>query len=386
MATVTRRSTRSQPSNERAAPRSSGYRGSEGLARAKQEEANQTARREASKLNAEMPFRFFCPVGETRQIVVIDDKPEELFFRYEHNLQDKHSKRWSVFCACIEEHANCPVCKAETRPPYFGMFLTILDLTPYESEKHGTIEWSKKLMVVKTAQQKKIIRLAEKHGGSLRGMILNMTRDGDKDASIGNDIEFEDFMNEDELEEFVTEFEYKDAQGKKRKKEVIGYEPFDYEELFPMPTEQQLRAIVGGRPEPGSREDDAGVSRRRSRGQTKDEWDDQDDATGDEAPPARRSARTIAHEDRPDVGAEETPRTRPVRRGRQEEPVEAEVETHPARRATTAPPPRRGAVPPTRGRPTRPDPEAEPEEEEQVEEETDTRTSMASRRQALRRR
>ena len=301
MATAARR-TAPAASRTAAPATSSGYHGAEGRRKMQEEEERSLARKEAASMNASMPFRFFCPIGETREVVVIDAEP--MFFRYEHNLKDARSNRWSIFCACVNESANCPVCKVSERPSYFAMYLTVIDLTPYESEKHGTVEWSKKLLVVKSAQQKKITRLWERHQ-TLRGMILSMTRDGEKDASIGNDIEFVEFMEEEELATYETVYEY-EKDGKKVTKDILGHEVFDYDDLFPMPTEQQLRAIVGGKPEAGSREEgNSVVGRRGARG---DDWD--------EAPAAR---------------------TRPARRGAAEEPGAEEPDD--------APPPRRGAVP-----------------------------------------
>lgn len=310
---------------------SSGYHGSEGRRKMEEEQERQAARRELAQNSTMMPFRFFTPVGETRELVVIDEVPN--FFRFEHNLKDPRTKKWSTFCACLAENANCPACKVAERGAYFAMYLTVIDLTPYESEKHGTVEWSKKLLVVKSAQQKKFTRLADKHG-SMRGMVLSMTRDGEKDASIGNDIEFVEFMEEEELVTYETTVTY-ERDGKKTEKEIIGHEVFDYDELFPMPTEQQLRAIVGGHAEPGSREEAENTVGRRG-GKKADDWDE-------DAGPARTRAnlRTPRRAEPEEEAAEEEP---PVR----------------TRRAAAPPPaPARGTRPASRS----PEPEEEPEEE-----------------------
>jgi len=354
-------------------------------------------------MNSSMPFRFYCPVGESREVVVIDDNLQDVFFRFEHNLKNKRSGKWDIYCACIAENANCPVCREAERPAYFAMFLTVIDLTPYENKDGIEVPWSKKLLVVKTAQQKKITRLAERYG-TLRGMVLQMTRDGEKDASIGNDIEYIEHMSEDDLLTYETTYEYEDGQGKKQVKEVIGHEPFDYDELFPMPTEQQLRAIVGGSPEPGSRDEERSV-RGRSRQGGGDGWKD------DDAPPSRirrvpRGGRDqIDPDDDPSRGApeEETedppprsraasrpasqpslrPATRTARRAEPEAEPEEEDPPQRSRAAGRAAPPARGAAP-ARGavtrRPARPDPEeAEPEPEERG------AASLAERRRMLRR-
>lgn len=388
-----------------APPQSSGYRGEEGLRRMREEEQNAAARREAAQMNASMPFRFFCPVGETRELVIVDYDIREAFFRFEHNLKDKRSGKWNVFCACINENANCPVCSVAERPSYFAMYLTVIDLTPYENKDGIEVPWSKKLLVIKSAQQKKITRLAEREG-TLRGMILRMTRDGEKDASIGNDIEFEGFMSEDDLLTYETVYEYEDSQGKKKEKEILGHEAFDYDELFPMPTEQQLRAIVGGAPGVGSREEAReSIGRGARRPARGDDWPDEAPARRSAAPARRTREEVIDPEDNPEMGTEpvsarraaparrEAPapaapaRRAPVARraAQEEEPPEEEVQDPPQRRAA----PGRAAPAPARApvgrniRAARPDPEAE---QDYVEEEAPrSASSLADRRRALRR-
>lgn len=383
------------------APVSSGIRGSAGLVKMREVQEEQESRREASQMNAGMPFRFFCEAGgATKEIIIVDYHLEEVFWRFEHNMKDKRSGKWNIFTACINENANCPACKEADRPSYYAMYLTIIDLTPYTNKDGIEVPWSKKLLVVKSAQQKKITRLADRHDGNLRGMILAMTRDGDKDASIGNDIEFVEYMDEDALATYETSYEY-ESQGKRHTKQVIGHEPFDYDALFPMPTEQQLRAIVGGRPEPGSREDNEGAqrsSRPAPGARTARRGDDWEDAAPAPAParraPAKPAARTIgedAPDDSPDVGAEEEAPAQPARRApvvRKPVAHKPPVEEIEEAEEEAAPPPRR-AAPPQRpaarpaARAARPDPEAE--EEAQDPPQRGAATSLAERRKALRR-
>lgn len=353
----------------RRGPVTTSYRGEEGRRRAEEEERLAAARREMAKSNANMPFRFFCRPGESRQVVIVDEAPD--FYRHEHNAKDARTGKWSLYFPCLKEAANCAGCKTLDRPSYYAMYLTIIDLEPYTNRDGEEIPWSKKLLVVKLQQQKKFTRLLERHG-TLRGMVIQLTRDTEKDASIGNDIEFVEFMEEAELGEYVTSYEYEDSQGNKKVKDIVGYEPFDYDELFPPMTEQQLRAIVGGSAEPGSEEhDDRAIGRRRGRGAS--EFDD-------DAPPARtRPARRAAE-------VEEEPADPPQRTRRRvvEEPAEEEVveETAPttrlARRPAAAPAPARAVA----RRAARPDPEAE---EEPVEEPARPASSLAERRRLLRR-
>jgi hypothetical protein len=359
-----------------------------------EEQERAEVQRELNKNKVYEPFRFFLQVGETREIVIVDDAPD--WFRTEHQMKDKRTGRWSLYVPCIEEHTNCPACEVSERPAYFALYLTIIDLTPYTNRDGDEMEWSKKLLVVKPAQQKKIVRHFEKHG-TLRGLRLEMTRDGEMDANIGNDIQVIGFMEEDELLEF--ERTYKDKEGKTHTE--AGHEPYDYDAIYPAMTEAQIRALVGGSPAVGSRAaDDASVGRTR-RAPRRDD-DDADvapnprrraarDADGDdEAPPRRRASRENDDDDTP-----------PQRRRASREDASDDDDAPPARRRTAAPvddtdddapaPRRRAAVrdadvPQRRSRPAVEDDDTQPfdaEGDDDVAEEAPRRTT-ATRRAARR--
>lgn len=309
-----RRGSREESGNK---PKTS-YRGSAGLRRMEEEQKKAEARKEANKVLGSEPFRFFLTPGETREIIIVDEAPD--FFRNEHALKNPKTNRFNLFTPCIDEEANCPACSASDKPAYYAMYLTVIDNTPYTNRDGDEIEWSKKMLVVKLSQQKKIARLYEKHG-TLRGMVLEMTRDGDKDAAIGNDIEFVEFIEEEEFDDFVSE--YTDKDGKVH--EILGGEPFDYESIYPDVTEKQLRAIVGGQGSAGNRDDDdqeLGRSRRPSRGNLRKNRDEEEEQ--------RRPSRRGPEEEE----EEEQPRRRTSsRRGRDEE----EEEEQPTRRASRRP-------------------------------------------------
>lgn len=293
-----------------------------------EEQDAQEARSEARRATAGAPFRFFTPVQETREIVIVDDAPD--FFRKEHALKVKGSTRYDTFVPCIDEHTNCPACAAATdRQPAFCMYLTIIDLTGYEG-KDGWVDFSKKLLVVKPTQQKKIMRLYERHK-SLRGMVLSMTRDSKEDAAIGNDIEFIEFMDEETLAGYV--YSYTDKEDKVH--EVDCSVPFDYDEIMPEMTEQQIRAIVGGRPDPGNR---AQSDRDLREG---DDWDRE--------PPPRRAASRRGGRDEDDGAPEPAPRRAARPAGRRADPDDDDGRQDNGREVEEDdPPPARGARRPAR--------------------------------------
>lgn len=286
------------------------YRGDAGREKAEEELARQKARQEARKEQGNQPFRFRVPVGETTQYVILDDAPD--FFRFEHNLKNPQTGFWDTFTGCVKEWDNCPVCAVAERESYYAMYLTVLDFTEFKTKDGQKHEFSRKLLVIKPAQQKKFQRAfskAEKDGRTLRGTLVEVTRDGEKDSAIGNDIEFIDVMDEDELTTYVRS--WKDKEGKKHTEKC--YEPYDYEQLFQEPDTEQLRALVGAAPAPGSRaHEDRELGRRNSRrgrdeddedyepaerksrmggnGRSRDADEDADGEDEEDSRPARRTA------------------------------------------------------------------------------------------------
>lgn len=348
---------RTAPSRGSSARPSAFIRGEQGRSRTDTELQRQKDKADRRRAQANKPFRFYVPVGETRQFIVCDDKPD--FFLYEHALKDSEGRWGREFCGCIKEFANCPVCRSAERESYYAMALTIVDLTPYETRDGDTVEFSRKLLIVKPQQQKKFLRFHQKEG-TLRGALFETTRDGDKDATIGNDIEFLEFVSEKEMATYVRT--WKDREGKKHTE--VCSDPYVYEEVFDEPTEESLLAIAGGEPVPGSRAaNDRELGSRssrpaRGRASRDDDWDDADDNRGfgkDDDPPARGRRRSAESDDPP---------ARPAR-GRSREP---EPEDEPAPRAA-----RRGRAEPeddapVRGRPSRraAEPESEPEDDAPV--------------------
>ena len=148
------------------------------------------------------------------------------------------------------------------------MFLSVIDLTPFKDKNGTTHKASRKLMAVKQSQQKKFDRLMHRKG-TLRGALFETSRDGPKDAAIGNDMELLKWVKEKKLEnDFIRTWE--DREGKKHV-ENMG-EPFDYSEIFEAPDADKIRAMLGVEPPIGSAK-----QQDRDMGKSDDGWDDDDD-------------------------------------------------------------------------------------------------------------
>lgn len=343
------------PSRGPARPAVSGnYRGAAGLARMEQAQQENEARRAARGTGRE-PFRYFLTPGTSGDYVIVDEGLD--FFRWEHEMRDRDNRRSHL--NCIKEHANCPICESgPEKPSYFAAFLTIIDLVPFTTRGGEEVPWSKKLLVIKPSVVKKFSRLQERYG-TLRGLRITPSRDGERDAAIGNDIEVTEEWGEDALAEYVSE--YTDSQGKVH--EVIGYEPFNYDEVLPEHTEETLAGLVGA-----PVNNYAGA--RRAAGGDQDGWQQpaarpaarpapRPAARPAPAPapaarpaprPAARPASRIAPEDQPDAGADEGAYDEGADDG-QDPPFEPDP---PARRPVTR------AAPPARPAPRQPARPADP--------------------------
>lgn len=292
---TSRTAARSAPSSRRSSSGGSGrfYRGDEAIRKVDEEAQKAKARSDERQANASKPFRFRVKVNETAQCIILDDKPD--FFQYEHTLKGADGY-YNLFMGCTKEDDNCPACEVSGKESTYCMYLTVIDLTPFTTRNNETIEFSRKLFVVKNQQQKKLLRMAEREG-SLRGALLSCSRDGAKEPAIGNDLELEEFVSEEELGNYIRE--WTDKEGNLKTEDCS--EPYEYETIFEEATTESLRALVGGSPTPGSRaanRSDERQTRRPAARKDRDDWDDPDadgeyvegEQAEDEKPESTRAA------------------------------------------------------------------------------------------------
>ena len=270
------------------------------------------------------PLRFWLPIGGQAEIMVLDDSPD--FFVYEHELYHKEASRPQDRFErhlCMKEYANCPVCERTGKDSYYVLFLSIIDFSGYTNKNGDLVDWSRKLLAVKGAQQKVFLRRFEKEQ-SLRGAVFTMSRDAEKTSSIGSNIEFEEFEDirpGDYLKEWI------DKEGKSHKEDHSLI--FHYESLFVEPDPASLRRAMGMPSAAGSAEE---YQETVGSGDD-DEWDAWDNhIVGDvseDDPVDDRSSSDISevYADAEDVAAPE------------QEPVSAYPEKHRPRRRKSAPEP-----------------------------------------------
>lgn len=314
-----RRSSRKKTSSAPKKARRGMYRGAGAIEKAQQEQEQVERRREQRRQQMSGPMRLYLKEKSSREVIIVDEAPD--FFMFEHQIYNNGAPGLPKYThtGCVKEYETCPACQQDGDSS-FNLYLTVIDLEEYTNKKDEVVEFSKKLMVVKSGSQRKFIRRHAKNG-SLRGQVVTLTRDGPKDPVIGNDIEWEDKVDEEVLaNEYVRS--WTDRENKTHS-ENCG-EVYDYEEIFQEPTVEGILAQLDGEVEApaGSREQaKAELAEDEVDGWSEDDPEDEPfdaDEEGEED-----------EEDEEEVEDEEAPVRRTARGSRSSKPAPA-----PAARAT----------------------------------------------------
>lgn len=224
---------------------------------AQQVTADELERQATARANRKFkPFRFYMKPGEQKQILVLDATARSACF-YEHDIFIASQKQ-SYNESCPKEFDLCPICQMAERggqnspfkQPYYVMMLSIIDLTPYQKRDGSIIPWSRKLLPCKAQSQDFFDRLEASQGG-LRGVKLLMTRPTNDTVRIG----LPEFMQKHTEEEILASFSHPEMKGKDGSVYKLANADcyaYDYAELFPQPTGEDIRTRWGGDAPAGS--------------------------------------------------------------------------------------------------------------------------------------
>lgn len=208
------------------------------------------------------PRRFWMPPEVEKRVLCLDDNPQTY---WEHNFKYKGS--WMNWEPCkirnrIED--DCELCdRYPDRYPAFLGLLSCINMTPWENKKGQEFCYARELIAAKMGGKdkpgmlKKLERLKKQHGG-LTGAIFDIYRSGAKTESIGDEWTLVEKIPPKEIASF----------GKKMLKEWVEkvneniedpekhltveklwdrypWEPFDYEEVIKMRSNEELRVMLG---------------------------------------------------------------------------------------------------------------------------------------------
>lgn len=222
--TSTAAKTRTRSKTRTAKPKTAGFdRGEVGFKKAKVKRERQEEEYQRKK---ETPYDFRLKPGDEAEVVILDT--EEPFFVNLHKVKNAQG-RWEDAVCIADGGVTCPLCSSLGKEGSYTMVLTILDRRPYKI-KNGpnagkTIKVSKKLFMVKGRNLPKFERQYKRHKGNWRGMRILCRRDGDKEAAIGEDLEFLGKVKETALAKYGE-----------------NATPADYEKIFEIPSAKELAA------------------------------------------------------------------------------------------------------------------------------------------------
>jgi hypothetical protein len=169
-------------------PVGAGIRGTEGFAAAKQQRQKQQEEYERKK---EKPYPFRITAADIRSgksevdLLYLDTDP---YFVRLHTVKLGENRFDDEVCL-VDKGVNCPLCRKTGKEGSYVMVLTALDKRPYRDRQGQLVQVSKKLVYVKGRNMEKFERQYKKFG-TFRGLVCTHRRSTDKEASIGEDLEF----------------------------------------------------------------------------------------------------------------------------------------------------------------------------------------------------
>ncbi len=186
------------------------------------------------------PFDFYIKDGEKAKYYILDDG--EPYTGYEHSRYNPNLRkgaRQQDPVPCIKERDICPACEADGKEGYWFMAVTVVVVSATGMD--SKYKYRKKLMKIKSGSAPKFERLYAKKG-SFRGMMLEVARDGDKSPSIGNDIDFVEFLSEAKMKKLAAKYNVKDKKGN-----VVSdiTKATDYKKAFPKLSRKELEKLYG---------------------------------------------------------------------------------------------------------------------------------------------
>lgn len=222
---------------------------------------------ELAKAKQGKMFRFWIKEGEEAPITFVDGDLSPQGFLvppryYEHSLYLNGSYNNHFVCpekTSPELGQKCPICEAGDRPSLVTLF-TIIDHREFTSNGK-TYKDTPRLLVAKPQSFEILHKIAVKRGG-LAGARFDVSRVGDKSASIGSMF---DFIEKTDVAELKKKYE-RTVKVDGQDKVIDVFSPANYEEEVIFHSESELRALgfgttgLTGAAPLGSKPSGAGVS------------------------------------------------------------------------------------------------------------------------------
>jgi len=210
-------------------------------AQAKQAIVEEENRVEAAKAQSGKMWSFRMAPNEERKITFLDgdldsDGALDCYLYHQHTV--KIAGKFQNYICTREAEGHCPICDAgESKPTLVGV-LTVIDHTPYtitSGQNQGqVVKNRRRLFVFKPQTYKILVKKASKHQG-LAGVTFEVTRGDEKSPSVGNQFDFVEKLDGDQL---VSKYDLQEED----------IQPADYGEELVYRSADELVALGLGKP------------------------------------------------------------------------------------------------------------------------------------------
>ena len=237
------------------------------------------------------PFRVRLKQGETRRYMLLDRSPTSF---HEHRFQTKRedgSTEWNNYEPCKKKQdlgvntRDCGVCdRYDKNYPYFVGMHTAMSLTPYFSTAGHEWLFNRYILAARLGSPKRpgmlkrLQRLAGRNNGSMRGVIIECHRKGEKCEVIGDEIDIVEVIPEHEILEWArpqianfidrVNVNIQSSENHLTVDTVLSrdpWEPFNFRELIKVRSNEEIWALTGA---PHGR---GGQSQQQSQQQSQDQ-------------------------------------------------------------------------------------------------------------------
>lgn len=167
------------------------------------------------------------PKDNESRVVFLDSAG---FWVFEHNL--KIDGKWGNFCTCTKDFQPCEVCSQLGDKPVYTCYFSVIDTRRWP-KKDGTISKPRRVLFPAKGSAIEVIEKLKAKHGDLRGLVVDVSRIGDRDPNCGRD--FDVVLTKDGKVARID--------PAKRFPEGDDAKPFDYMKVLAPPTPDELKGF-----------------------------------------------------------------------------------------------------------------------------------------------
>ena len=148
------------------------------------------------KADRDKSWRFYLkPESEARIFFLNGDLNTEglqkgsfnVAFVEEHKVTP-HGSKVPKYYVCVSRTETCPLCESGNFASFVGLF-AIIDTTVFVNAEGKKFQNKKKILAAKGASIKKLAKKAALAGGSLAGVVMDVSRSDSRSATVGDEFE-----------------------------------------------------------------------------------------------------------------------------------------------------------------------------------------------------